>query len=350
MGERLTQSEHLKEEEDDDDLKGALGVGRNPGNIDQVAEKCAFIEDTLLTGGAGHRQYGRWPSRRNAKTRKKPAKRLSNKHPDYSETKTLNKLRQVQKARTENPKLGFTQCETIERRGATQCAGCKYRPPRPDPEYGESPLNAGHTRNDATTDSSPATGGNKGGPRAPFVGGRYPQAQALAMMNAAYVIVRLNVSGEVIIVRHDDKTPVIMRQKDVSLELSNIYVATRTKNDQGEEVEKGGLIYSWWKGHKERNRTRVEVFDAKRPSGLACGPDEFNFWQGFAVEPIEGRDRIQRMLCHIWEIICVEDKVKWEYLMSWLAWVVQNPGIFPGSPSPYTVRREGQEKACLANC
>jgi hypothetical protein len=113
------------------------------------------------------------------------------------------------------------------------------------------------------------------------------------MMNATYVFVRFDVSGEVVVVRHDGKMPIIMRQQDVNLELSNVYVATRIKNDQGEEVEKGGLIYPWWKSHKERNRTRVEIFDGKRPSGLACGPDEFNFWQGFGIEPVEGTNKIR---------------------------------------------------------
>jgi Primase C terminal 2 (PriCT-2)/Family of unknown function (DUF5906) len=184
-------------------------------------------------------------------------------------------------------------------------------------------------------------------PRAPFMGGVYPPQLSLNMMNANYAIVKFNVSGEVVIVRHGDGPPVIMRQQDAALELSNVYVKTTIKSDQGDDPEGIKLIYPWWKGNKGRNRTRVEDFDPKRPLGIACGPDQFNFWQGFAVKPIEGDDKIQRLLQHIAKIICDGDIIKWKYLTAWLAWVVQNPGRHPEVAIVLQSIKEGPGKSLL---
>jgi Primase C terminal 2 (PriCT-2) len=148
--------------------------------------------------------------------------------------------------------------------------------------------------------------------RAPFVGGRYVPNQALAMMNANYVFVRIDVSGEVVIVRHGGGPPILMREQGVKLELSNVFVRIKSKNEEDKEVEEGKLIYPWWKGHSRRNRIRMELFDPKRPSDIACGTDEFNFWRGFAIEPIEGTDKIGRLLRHIWVAICRRNKKKLE--------------------------------------
>ena len=47
----------------------------------------------------------------------------------------MMKLGEAQKARANNPNLGFTRCATLERYGARRCATCAYR------MYDKSPLN-----------------------------------------------------------------------------------------------------------------------------------------------------------------------------------------------------------------
>jgi hypothetical protein len=179
------------------------------------------------------------------------------------------------------------------------------------------------------------------------MGGVYPPQLALAMMDANYAVVRLDGSAEVAIVRHGDGPAVIMREQDAKLELSNVYVKTITKDDQGVDRVSEQLIYPWWKGNKKRDRTRVEIFEPKQPSGVACGPGKFNFWHGFAIETVDGDDKIQRLLEHIVKIICDGDQVKWDYLMMWLAWVVQNPGRHPEIAVVMQSRLEGPGKSLL---
>ena len=174
---------------------------------------------------------------------------------------------------------------------------------------------------------------------APFTGGVYSPRQALAMMNARYAIVRFNNSGEVAIVRHGDGAPVIMQEQSVQLELSNIWVSD---NDQSPKP-----VSQWWRNNKRRDPARGEIFDPKRPSGVACGPGEFNFWQGFGVGPVEGDDKIQRLLAHIAQIVCNGDITKWRYLINWLAYCVQNSGEHPGVAIVLRSSAEGSGKSLL---
>jgi hypothetical protein len=58
-------------------------------------------------------------------------------------------------------------------------------------------------------------------------------------------------------------------------------------------------------------------------------------------------DKIQQLLGHIAKVICSADKVKWGYLMSWLAWTVQNPGRHPGVAIVLRSSAEGAGRSLL---
>jgi hypothetical protein len=199
---------------------------------------------------------------------------------------------------------------------------------------------------DAQADEHAAAESNGQQVAAPFMGGVYSPQQALAMMNARYAIVLFNNSGEVAIVRHSDGEQVVMREQDIKLELSNVRIIQNVKKEDKEQSEYKP-IYQWWRDNKQRDPTRREIFDPKRPSGVACGPYEFNFWRGFGVEPVEGTDKIQKLCQHIWEIICKKDKTKRNYLMRWLAWIVQNPGQCSGVAIVLRSSTEGPGKSLL---
>lgn len=74
--------------------------------------------------------------------------------------------------------------------------------------------------------------------------------------------------------------------------------------------------------------------ERRQYSGIGFGPGKeipgfYNLWKGFAVEPRPGRwDRNRE---HIYEIICNSSDVYDDYLLDWMARIVQDPGgIRPG--------------------
>ena len=56
-------------------------------------------------------------------------------------------------------------------------------------------------------------------------------------------------------------------------------------------------------------------------------PQHYNLWRGFAVEPVEGN--CDPYLHFALEVICSHDKAMYEYLINWLAFLVQKPNELP---------------------
>lgn len=75
-----------------------------------------------------------------------------------------------------------------------------------------------------------------------------------------------------------------------------------------------------WLNSPRRRTYNGIVFD---PSGKQVD-GVFNLWQGFALKPIKGQWK--RMERHILEVICNNDREVFNYVMAWLARIVQDPG------------------------
>ena len=56
-------------------------------------------------------------------------------------------------------------------------------------------------------------------------------------------------------------------------------------------------------------------------------PGFFNLWQGFAVEPVQGSWQLFKD--HILNVICSGDQKLYKYVLGWMAYLIQNPGL-PG--------------------
>ena len=65
------------------------------------------------------------------------------------------------------------------------------------------------------------------------------------------------------------------------------------------------------------------VFD---PSG-SCDKDSYNTWRGLAVEPKPGQ--CGKILAHIRDIWCSGDAAQFEYVLKWMALLVQKPWVKP---------------------
>lgn len=85
----------------------------------------------------------------------------------------------------------------------------------------------------------------------------------------------------------------------------------------GAPIEK--LLGNFWLDHPQRRQYEKIVFaPGKEIEG------SYNLWQGFAVEPIPGQ-RHESFLQHTLEHVCCGDQTNYEYILNWLARLVQYP-------------------------
>lgn len=97
-----------------------------------------------------------------------------------------------------------------------------------------------------------------------------------------------------------------------------------------------------WKEHPRRHQKKL-VF---KPGGTT-EPNEYNLWHGYGVEPRERGQKQQRLLRHIWEVICRRNQKKFDYLIRWLAWAVQYPEKHAGVVIILKSRKQGTGKSTL---
>ena len=170
--------------------------------------------------------------------------------------------------------------------------------------------------------------------RRPLKGGTYSRDEALELINSHYLIGKSDQEIGIFRIR-DDGTLTFTPAEHFKLDVANVFVRP-SKKGPAKPVEK------FWKEDPRRHQRKI-VF---KPGG-AVGPDEFNLWRGFGVEPRNGWRKQRRLLRHIWVVICRRDKKKFKYLMRWLAWAVQNPDKYPGTIIVLKSRKQGTGKSTL---
>ncbi len=92
-------------------------------------------------------------------------------------------------------------------------------------------------------------------------------------------------------------------------------IATSLKT--GKEIAVG--LGSWWFDQRMRRQYERVVFEP----GLET-PGDLNLWEGFDVEPVAGTKHL-RYLEHMHDNICRGLRDRYEYLLKWLARLVQQP-------------------------
>ena len=99
-----------------------------------------------------------------------------------------------------------------------------------------------------------------------------------------------------------------------------------------------------WLRHSERRQyIHGVVFD---PSGREVQDGVLNLWEGYAVKPVPGDWSLLRN--HIGRIICDGDRVRFSYLMGWMARMLQFPAE-QGEVAVVLKGGEGTGKGTLAN-
>jgi Family of unknown function (DUF5906) len=143
-------------------------------------------------------------------------------------------------------------------------------------------------------------------------GGIFSPNAALRLLNSHYLIGKSEQESGIFRIR-DDGSLAFTTAEQFRLEVGHIFVQPSDGSNHPTKAEK------FWKEHRWRHE-RAIVF---KPRGTT-DPSELNLWRGFGVEPHKGWQKQRRLLRHIWKIICRRDKAKFQYLIRWLAWAVQN--------------------------
>jgi hypothetical protein len=97
---------------------------------------------------------------------------------------------------------------------------------------------------------------------------------------------------------------------------------TTIVKDDKEETKTVGLAGEWLTHPKGRAYKRLVY--AMPGSHVACGPDDFNGWHGFTVEPITGD--WSRNRSHWRDVICAGNDEHFAWTFNWVAALVQKPG------------------------
>ena len=91
----------------------------------------------------------------------------------------------------------------------------------------------------------------------------------------------------------------------------------------GDEVSGKETIAETWLKSPEKKKYTGIIFDPKsNPEGY------YNLWKGFAYKSVKGKCDLY--LNHIQNVICSGNKAYFEYLLDWMADVIQNPTKKPG--------------------
>jgi hypothetical protein len=98
--------------------------------------------------------------------------------------------------------------------------------------------------------------------------------------------------------------------------------ANQLINDGRQKISKGEL---WWVDPNRAQFTNGVDFD---PNGVAQGV--FNMWRGFPAIRTREEGKCDLILRHIREVICSGVERDFEYLIRWLAHILQKPGEKPG--------------------
>jgi hypothetical protein len=107
---------------------------------------------------------------------------------------------------------------------------------------------------------------------------------------------------------------VAQHKEDFAAGLMNRHVVVGSKKGVDQTMPAG----EWWLRHAQRRQFDRVVF---KPHGESEG--EYNLWRGFACDPCEGRWNL--LDWHMFEVVCRSNFVAYGYLLSLLAYWVQNP-------------------------
>jgi hypothetical protein len=319
---------------DNDDMMAGADLRARSRDIDKVAAGCAFVRDTLVTGGANLKDEIQWHDMMAVACYcdepQATAHRLCQHSQYYDPNDTVIKLAEAQKARERDKSIGFPFCATLEKNGAAHCATCKYR------KYNKSPLNTpeaneameGLAGEEANYGLIPEVVGADGRYQ-PIPGGYYEASdENIARLNGR--ISRVVKGSDTLFYEnmgpggHQWRKP-----QAVEAAWAGAHVKATHESHKGTRA-KSVPLYKWYTGHTKKLPPALPVFKPREQPG-PIGNNEYNMWSGWGVQPDPNYDvsdpnsGVRIIINHIRDVLCQKQKDRFAYVMAWLAWKVQNP-------------------------
>ncbi|USE00697.1 hypothetical protein JKJ11_00990 [Vibrio sp. SCSIO 43133] len=146
--------------------------------------------------------------------------------------------------------------------------------------------------------------------------------------NRSSIVNTFNSSHSVVL--HGSKTLICERVADHKDNVGYVFSAVPQKRSfyanlnfphmADDKIKYANCFDLWMKDHDRRTYHGV-VFDPSNRAG-----DRFlNMWSGFAVNAIEGDSKLDNIMSHLRYVICGGDVEHFQYLLAWMAHIVQKP-------------------------
>lgn len=137
----------------------------------------------------------------------------------------------------------------------------------------------------------------------------------LLEMNDKFAVIE-NYGGRCVIMREsEDGQLTFQNPREFFAARASSHILGRDSKNREVTISDG----KWWFGQPRRRQYERVVFD---PSGDS--PGAFNTFRGFRVQPAEGAKHAS-YLRHVFENICSGNQEHYDYLIQWMARVVQQP-------------------------
>jgi hypothetical protein len=285
-----------------------------PIRLDDVAKECAFVGDAITTGGLAYAQP-LWNLTTLLATftdgERADAHRLGCKHPGYTPQSTDELY--DRKLRERNQKgLGWPSCHAISTAGCGACHTC--------PHFGEgkSPLHfprralalagSGVINNIPSNDNVAD----------PLRFTSLPPKEAVARINTEFFVLRS--SGKIYQQNTDGELHALPKQ-DFKTVLGGRWVEIANSGNG----KRRSAADAWLDAPERREYRGLQYC----PNKVGLKPNHLNLWTGWGdVTPAPGDCSI--VIDHILQVVADGDQAKGEFLLNWLADILQNPTRKPG--------------------
>ena len=206
--------------------------------------------------------------------------------------------------------------------------------PQVNPAEQQSPTNDNHPR------LATAAGSLE---RKPLVGGIYQPDELLGLLNSHFFLAKANGAYPIAQVEDDGSIQYISRL-DFATKLANMFVMTV----DGHGNKKKTKAELFWLSHPNRDEREI-IFDPNASPGRSI-VGKYNLWRGFAVKPRRPTGKQRRFFRHLREVICRNDIQKLQYLLRFLAYLVQHPDRNPETAIVLKSAHQGTGKTTLNYC
>jgi hypothetical protein len=165
-------------------------------------------------------------------------------------------------------------------------------------------------------------------------------AECIDQMNQQHAVIMV---GGKCVVMNEIFDPVFERP-DITLssvqDLKHFYCNAKIWTSNGDGKKKLQSVSKLW----------IESEDRRQYKGIVFSPSRniegyYNLWKGFPIKPETGDWSLINK--HIWEIIVNKDRALYEWLICWMADIVQNPGGEKPGTSVVLRGERGSGKGCF---